>query len=241
MLLNLDITSITGCVSTGTPGRYTTKVGLLSHVICSVHPSEGDHLDLETGEIFQDPQYAKAYGQQDKAISGNLYIREGKGGSGQGDETEDDSNRMTYLPGYPEIYFQYTLPRNEFAALRDHILAGHLPNNVSIECDQEALSSGSLPDEIKWSNLTNGYVRISQIYFYFVYSENKSEDDKKYDFLSEPVGRKDYADSARVARAITGRLIAIERLVKWALVLGVVCVALLVIISHSLVLLKSVP
>jgi hypothetical protein len=123
------------------------------------------------------------------------------------------------------------LPETEFTALQKHILAGYPPKRVSIEIDGEAFSFGWEPDGsgMKWKNLADRHARIYEVRFDFSYSESPSEDDALDDFFSEPVGRKDFADSARVARALTSRLIAIERLATWALVFGVICAALLVI------------
>jgi hypothetical protein len=124
------------------------------------------------------------------------------------------------------------LPETEFTALQKHILAGYPPKRVliEIEFESEAFSFGWEPDGsgIKWKNLADRNVRIYEVRFDFSYSESPSEDEPLDDFFSEPVGRKDFADTARVARALTSRLIAIERLAKWALVFGVICAALLV-------------
>ena len=66
-------------------------------------------------------------------------------------------NQITYLGGHkskhdpendsdPLIYFRYTLSQNDFAALRNHVLAGFIPKRVSIECEEEAFDFGWEPD-----------------------------------------------------------------------------------------------
>jgi hypothetical protein len=237
--LYLDITSVAGAVSAWTPGNHHKEAGSLAQIVCSVHPRGRDHLDLETGEIFQNPQYAKLRKQQDEIIFAqfNIHVRKGEGRKDE--ETENNWNRITYFGGVksrhdpendsdPLIHFQYALPQNEFAELRNHILAGQIPKRVSVQCEGPAFSFGWEPDGSgqQWKNLANRHVHISEIRFDFSYSgeESEDEDDK---FFSEPIGRKDYADSARVDRAITGRLIAIERLAKWALGLAAICAGLL--------------
>ena len=234
--LHLEITNIAGFVSAWTAGNLRKEAGSQSQLVCSVYPIDRDHLDLETGEIFQSPRYLKVRGQQDKGIAGQLIIYEGKD-SGEDSLKAGNWNEITYLGGHESkddpdssfdslIYFRYTLPQNEFVVLHNHVSAGHLPKRVLIECEENAFNFGWEPDGSgqNWNNLTKKKVRISEIRFDFSYSES---DETTEESLSELIDKKDYKDTAKVARAIIERLNSLEKIGKWVLVLIGLCAALL--------------
>ena len=203
--LYLDITSITGFVYSWMPGEQHKNTGSKGQIACVVFPTDQDHLDLETGEIFENPRYAKLRGHQDKAISGRLDVYE----RGMGEGTV---NQMAYLGDTDSdalIHFQYTMPADSYTVLRDHILKGHPPKRVWIECEDEAIGFGWDGSGLNWNNVANRRVVISEIRFDFSYSKNGKDE-----FYSEPVDRDDFSDAARVARANTSWLMAVERTPK---------------------------
>ena len=115
-----------------------------------VHPADRDHLELETGEVFQNPRYAKIR-EKAQSISASLTIREAL------DASDDDYNRMSYLQGTSsdydssgsEIYFQVYLPHERFAELVTNVRGGILPSTIQITL-LSSISDESDPMKYSW-------------------------------------------------------------------------------------------
>src|SRR5262249_35063826 len=92
-LLFLEVTSISGFV----PNEPTS-------LVFSVNPQFRYHLNLESGEIFQHPKYSKMLGQEDKAIPGQLNVRDDRQ-RGQEGTTTAIRGALSYLAGVKAVRF----------------------------------------------------------------------------------------------------------------------------------------
>jgi hypothetical protein len=133
MHLSLKIASINMELTTIYPDENKSTRG--QQLYFTVYPDDRDHLDLETGEVFENPRYAKLRKHLDKLISAQLSVREAS-------SAEDVKyNRMQYLGevkgddygSEASIYFQYFLHPRYFHSLVSSIQSGILPTTVHIE------------------------------------------------------------------------------------------------------------
>jgi hypothetical protein len=105
-----------------------------------VYPVDRDHLDLETGEVFRNPQRAgEEYILGEQYISGSLTVRRALA------EDSYHHNAMFYLEGVSSsdgfgdspssIHFSVCLPSDDFQELVVNTRSGLLPSTVSVELE----------------------------------------------------------------------------------------------------------
>lgn len=152
--------------------RVHPKSSVISRQVLyfSVYPDDRDHLDLETGEVFQNPGYARIRRKpekEDKTISAQLSVYEAK------KEEDLAYNNMHYLGEissdeglHPSsISFSFALPPRDFQTLLTNIQSGVLPSTVQIDLEHplfgepsesHPLQYGWEPDGsgMKWRNKT---------------------------------------------------------------------------------------
>ena len=189
VLLSLKITSITMAAET----RFDTwdsegndlpdnKRRLVSSqgLYFDVHPVEGEHFDLETGEVFKAPGgVLRRERDEAKPISGQLAVYEASSAN------EITRNAMTYFgerdriddPTPSSIYFRYALPSRDFQTLLANIRSNMLPTTVNITLDvnitgdNAPVKYGWEPDGsgMEWSNKAehHRHVKLSGLGFHY--------------------------------------------------------------------------
>jgi hypothetical protein len=140
-------------------------------VYFTVYPEGRDHLDLETGEVFENPSYARIRNEADKSISAQLSVYEASSEL----KSKLAYNRMQYFgekSGYdyydPSIHFSFVLPPRDFQRLLTNIQNGVLPTTVQIDLDMShPLSYGwARGGSVKWRNKAEGkIIKIESIAF----------------------------------------------------------------------------
>jgi hypothetical protein len=116
-----------------------------------VYPDERDYLDLETGEVFENPRYAKSRKHLDKLISGQLSVVEASS------EADFKYNEMSYLGEVKgedyhsptSIYFPFFLHPRPFHNLLTNIRNGLLPTTVQINLPLSVRKEDSSPPSIR--------------------------------------------------------------------------------------------
>jgi hypothetical protein len=107
--------------------RETLSFGLLP-------TDERDHLDLDTGEVFQDHNYAKLHKNEKKLIDASMTIRP------MPDDSYYQYNVMWYSGEYEsdesrhpsEVYFTAFIELAAFRELADNIKRGLFPETITI-------------------------------------------------------------------------------------------------------------
>jgi len=127
-------------------------------IVMDVQPQDRNYLELETGEIFCNPNYLQSHGKDRKPISATLFISKAI------TEKDYEESCMDYYDEYrsnsdyipSSIYFYCLLPPQEFDDLLADIRSGHIPLSVQITLDDKG-SDGALryvlgSDGKKWNN-----------------------------------------------------------------------------------------
>jgi hypothetical protein len=173
MLLTLRIVSASMDLTAIAPSDKPARGPSLSF---SVEIDDRDHLDLETGEIFEAPRYAKIRGHQDKLINATLCVRQAL--------SADDFkyNRLQYFEAVrgddygndPFIYFDFWLHPHDFSELMRHVQGGLVPSTVQIHLEFNKSSPIQFdwePDGsgLKWDNKStdNRRVPIESVSFHY--------------------------------------------------------------------------
>src|SRR4051794_2223572 len=89
VLLSLKAVSI----SMHHTARFSSEKRSAASLHFSVYPAERDHLDLETGEVFQNPRFAKIRAKAE-TITASLTISEAVDAA-----SHDEHNTMSYFKG----------------------------------------------------------------------------------------------------------------------------------------------
>jgi len=97
--------------------------------------NERDHLDLDTGEVFQDYGYAKIHNKESKLINASMSVR------AIPDDSYYQHNAMHYfeeatddLSSHPSsIMFNGFVEPEAFTELADHIKSGLVPETITVE------------------------------------------------------------------------------------------------------------
>lgn len=196
MFINLKATSISMHSSADLPDKKGTPRGRQAFQF-SVHLDDGDHIDLETGEVF-----GGRFRKND--ISASLTV-----GQAKTDEYYN-ANRMSYSEAIvsddpmvskpSEIYFTVFVPPDDFQELVNNVRNGLLPSTIRVELHYEMFDESSPmkygwePDGsgMKWRNRdkNNRHIQIQGISF--DYDVLKPVDDEPGDvpktesFAAEP-------------------------------------------------------
>ena len=110
---------------------------------------ERDHLDLDTGEVFQDYDYARLHKNEKKLIPASITIRECL------DDTHYQYNAMLYsgeqtgddFYSRSSIYFDVFITPTAFRELASNVRGGLCPETITIEFQSKYFTSGTNPKE----------------------------------------------------------------------------------------------
>jgi hypothetical protein len=105
--------------------------------------AEANHLDLDTGEIFQDYNYARIHNKHDKLISARLIVEPVI------DDSDYKRNRMRYsdavqgeFDSFPAtIFFSLCVEPATFRELADNVKHGLLPETITVGFERDPLGS----------------------------------------------------------------------------------------------------
>lgn len=202
-----------------------------------VHLDGRDHVDLETGEIFQDPRRLN----KKNVISASLTVEQAK--------TEEyyGYNRMTYseeivsddpIASHPsEIYFSVFVPQADMQELATNIRSGLLPSTIRVELPFDMRGSSPIrygwePDGsgMKWLNQdkNNRNVKIQGVSFHYDLL-NPAEDSSTEALTTEPTGTFDLERvNAAAVQQISGVLTSLRTEIKtmgWATLIFAIAIA----------------
>jgi hypothetical protein len=220
------------------------------HVSFDVTQQGHDHLDLKTGEIFQNSKYAASRAQKDKAISATLFVTR-RETSASGAELP---SAMIYHPGHEGtlghegsaslISLIWRLPDDHLAAFHSLILAGKTPRGATVNFpfdpfDKSGGAAGGLefgwePDGSgqKWDNEKQRSVPIKNVSFDF--DLPVIPPDAPWD---EAEDRALFSDAARVNAILIRKLSSIESLLahqSWTLKLIAILIVVLGLVLSRL-------
>jgi len=110
-----------------------------------------DHLDLDTGEVFQDFNYARIRNKRENLIDARLTIEPAS------DESDYRRNSMRYMDevrgefeSFPAtIFFCLYLAPDTFRELADNVKNGLLPETITIGFERDPLFAVANPQEEK--------------------------------------------------------------------------------------------
>jgi hypothetical protein len=208
--------------------------------------NERDHLDLDTGEVFQDYSYARIHKKEQKLIRARITIRT------VADEVPDQKNAMCYTGEFggddfhhpATIFFDVFLAPMVFRELADNTKNGLLPETITFELmndpsfifkssenpdNKRAFEYGWEPDGsgVIWHNKENENRRIPIDSVRFDYAVAKPRYDEQFNCLL-PV----YSDvptdriSEQIA-VIRNLLTEMSKYLRWATI-GIVFLAVMV-------------
>lgn len=202
MNITMGVSSISMNMSRNFTGKRDVASGR-QNINFGVYLSDRDHLDLETGEVFENSVYSRIRGNTAKLISAQLSIYRGS------TKSDYKENKMRYLGGIESdfynseasIEFTCFLMESDFNELIENIRNGHTPSEVVVDLahnlrEKTTLEFGWEPDGsgMKWNNVDkkNRTVKIEEISFgYQVLKENYNENSEL--ILSESqVSEADY-------------------------------------------------
>ena len=193
-------------------------------------PEDRSHLDLKTGEIFQNRRYARLRRQEDKQISAKLFVTR-KEHNTAGAELP---SMMRYRPAIEEwgasIDMVWRLVDDRLASLHSIILTGKMPSGavVSFPLHNE-LEYGWEPDGSgqTWDNENSPSIPIEDVRLDFsLQASRPSETD-----LPEGYDAEFFADAARVRFVLIRKLASIEFwLARISWTVGLIAVLLLVLV-----------
>jgi hypothetical protein len=208
---------------------------------------ERDHLDLDTGEMFQDYGYARIRKNEQKLIQARLTIRAIPDGA------HEQQNTMLYMGEISgddfyhasTIFFDVYVAPATFRELADHTRNGLLPETVTFELLRDrpffrssdepekkyALEFGWEPDGsgMIWHNKEDENKRIPIDSIRFDYAVVKPRYDEQLNYLL-PVQSDAPADriSGQIALIMT-LLVAVLKYLRWAM-MGIVALAIMIAI-----------
>jgi hypothetical protein len=196
--------------------------------------NEVDHLDLDTGEVFQDPSYARLHKNEQKLIGASITIN----------PLPDDSyyqyNDMSYFEEVKgdysspsSIFFSVFIVPTAFRELVDNIRNGLLPETITIELSDNRkrvpLQHGWQPDGsgMVWHNIEQENRRVPIKGVLFGYAVVKAQYDEKHQLL--PMQSYTLADRINEQIApIQTTLAEMSKQSRWTM-MGVVALVVIIV------------
>jgi len=134
MYLELKPTVIGMQISANIPNQRSAFAGT-QQLTLDVHlAGRDDHLDLETGEVFRNPSWARTRGAKE-TVSGSITIRQARNAEDFGSNDMRYFERQSFedseIP--PQIHFHLCLPSDDFQQLITNARGGLLPSSILIE------------------------------------------------------------------------------------------------------------
>jgi hypothetical protein len=200
----------------------------------SVHLDGGDHIDLETGEVFQSPRRSN----NKNGISGFLTLEQAK------TDGHYTYNRMTYcdeivsddpmVSNPSQILFTVFVPPGDFQELVSNSRNGLLPSTIMVELQHDILGESSPikfgwePDGSgkKWLNRDekNKHIKIQGISFH--YDVLTPVEDHSTDFATAESFNAEHANAhARQIREALGSLRTDLKTVGWVALISAFAIA----------------
>jgi hypothetical protein len=178
-----------------------------------VVPEALSHLDLKTGEIFQDDATANLRKQMDKTIAAQLYVTwKDKNAAG-----EELPSEMRYLPpsrsGEPLISLVWRLPSDHLAAFHALVIGGRVPKRAVVFFPHDRLGFTWEPDGRgqTWDNESERTVPIENIRFDIPIAAPPLPDDAVWKVeIPEDADPAFFSDAAKVNYAVDRKLSSIE-------------------------------
>jgi hypothetical protein len=182
-------------------------------VTFDVVPEALSHLDLKTGEIFQDDATANLRKQMDKTIAAQLYVTwKDKNAAG-----EELPSEMRYMPptrsGEPLISLVWRLPDDHLAAFHALVVGGRVPKRVVVFFPHDKLGFTWEPDGCgqTWDNESSRTVPIENIRFDIPIAAPPPSDDAIWKVeIPEDADHAFFSDPAKVNFAMIRKLSSIE-------------------------------
>jgi len=198
-------------------------------VAFEVEPEGRYHLDLATGEIFQNSRYARLRDNEGKIIKGTLFIMP--------QEADADGapapNTMAYFPhgreeGSGELWFSCRLAPDKLTEFHSLIRSGNIPRQAIIQLESDSIrdildgratnkiSFGWEPDGSgqKWDNNTHQCIGIEEITFNFGFPVPPADDLPFRDEPNDEFDRSFFADAAQARYALFQRFSRLEQVIN---------------------------
>jgi hypothetical protein len=103
---------------------------------------ERDHLDLDTGEVFQNYNYARSRNKHENLIAARLTIKPAS------DDSDYKRNAMQYFESFPAtIFFTVYVAPTTFRELANNVKNGLLPETITIGFDRDLFSKLTNPQQ----------------------------------------------------------------------------------------------
>jgi hypothetical protein len=178
-----------------------------------VVPEALSHLDLKTGEIFQDDTTANLRKQMDKTIATQLYVTwKEKNSAG-----EELPSEMRYMPplrsGEPLISLVWRLPDDQLAAFHSLVIGGRVPERAVVFFPHDKLGFTWEPDGRgqTWDNEIEQTVPIKNIRFEIPIAASPPSDDAIWKVeIPEDADPAFFSDTVKVNFAVIRKLSSIE-------------------------------
>ena len=211
-------------------------------VLFSVYPHDESHMDLATGEVFENPAYSKGRGHGAKAIAGTLELHEAP------DTESPRYGVMQYfapirtddgvVDSGPLIIFLAVLPSKDFSDLLENLRHSVLPTTVVVHLESDIFDKSSPfkfgwePDGSgrQWDNLAeNGkHIKIGSVSFSYELLRAPTEDGERFEEV-----RPTLADTIKAeARALADQLSSIRSDLKIVAVAVTAAAAVLLFRGH---------
>jgi hypothetical protein len=209
--------------------RASWSNGRLS-IAFDVVPEDHSHLDLKTGEIFQNPRYAALRKQEDKRISARLFVtwRERNAAGADLPSAMHYSGAIGELGA--EISLVWRLTDDQLTNLHSVILAGRTPSTAMVSFVHGELENGWEPDGSgqKWDNEKSPLIPFSDMRFNFSLQASPKDQPSATE-IPEDYDPEFFSDSGRVNFMLMRKLASVESLLQ-RLYWTVGAIALLVLI-----------
>jgi hypothetical protein len=196
---------------------------------------EPDHLDLDTGEVFQDYGFARLRKNEQKLIDASATIHSSS------DASEYQHNAMHYFGKHktddsyesPSIHFDVFIEPATFRQLADNMKSGLFPETITFELVDERrfftikgepkqkvpIEYGWEPDGsgLIWHNKEkeNQRIRVESVAFGYAIAKSRHEENQIDRLLPMPFTSATEQASAQMALIQAG-LIEISRYLRWA-------------------------
>jgi hypothetical protein len=195
-----------------------------------VIPENHSHLDLKTGEIFQDRGYATLRNQEDKQISATLFVAPRQQNAAGTELPSEMRYQSASGERVAEIWLTWRLADDQLTNLHSIILTGTIPRKAVIRFGvHNELEYGWEPDgsSQKWDNEKNRTIPLENVRFDFKLYDTR---DSKASITEIP-DRYDpdfFSDTGRVNFALLRKLSSLEsRLERTNWLIGVIAVLIL--------------
>ncbi len=173
-----------------------------------VIPEDHYHLELKTGEIFQDRGYAALRGQKDKQISATLFVEPMQQNPAGAELPSEMRYHSTSGERGAEIWLIWRLADDELMNFHSIILSGKIPSRATIWFGvHNELEFGWEPDGSgqKWDNEKHPVIVIEKVTFNFSLRQRPT----KIDLIAEIPDGYDaefFGDITRVNFALARKL-----------------------------------